>query len=302
MNNKDTAMKEFFIEYRRDPSVQSGALAADIAQHLQSRQYLGRALIICDNPAAILSAVRKQWLKAARKLLKLRPSTLNAEEILRLTHVIMHMQTIQFIAKPPADVPDATIYFAEPDHSSIPDRCYTVYVVGPLSPPVVEALHKKLPPNALIVSYIGDMPGLPLRPKQELEARVLTEWDALVGFLARHDVHPSKLVVANALQFGAMEQALDTLLGVAESFLHQAARFQRAINLAQPLTLIAPTQQKTFEAVTRLAHRVQDLTPGNFNHYLVGTFDDSAQDAFFLRDAGSELYKDLENAAAKTHL
>jgi hypothetical protein len=296
-------MKQFFIEHRRDPSSQSGALAADIALHLQARQYLGKALVVCDSPNAILSAVRKQWLKAARRLLKLRASTLNAEEILRLTHVIMHMQAIQFIAKTPTEVPDASIYFAEPGQlMPLPDACYTIYLVSNLPASAVTALSKKLPDGALIVSYGMDgIAGLPLLPKQELEARIFKQWEAVVGFLAQHDIYPERLVVNNALQFAAMDEALDILLGVADSFLRLAADFQRAINLAQPLTYVSLAQQKIFEAVTRLAHRVQDLTPGNFNHYLVGSFDDSAQDAFFLRDAASELYKDLEAAATSHH-
>lgn len=291
-------MKQIYFEQRNPSNAPSGALAADIARHLQSRQYLGSALIICDNPGAVLSSVRKQWLKAARKLLKLRASTLNAEEILRLTHVIMHMQTLQFVAKSPAENPDASVYVATAaDALPLPDNCYTVYFVAPPVPQLLPAMHKKLPDSCLIVSYTGDITGLELHPKIALEERVHDHWDALVAYLQQHTVSPDKLVVGNALQFAPMDHALDTLLGVADGFLRKAADFQRAVNLAQPLTIFTPQQHKKFEAVTRLAYRVQALTPGNFTHYLVHTFDDSGADPFFLRDAGSELYADLEAAA-----
>ncbi|HSE61041.1 MAG TPA: hypothetical protein VLA88_01960 [Candidatus Saccharimonadales bacterium] len=292
-------MKQLYFEPRALPNSPSATLAADIAKHLQSRQYLGSALIVCDNPGAVLSSVRKQWLKAARKLLKLRASTLNAEEILRLTHVIMHMQTLQFVARSPLDSPDASIYVASPAEAlPLPDNCYTVYFISPPTPETIPALFKKLPENGLIVSYIGAVHGLVLPPKTELEQRIYTQWQALVAFLQHHGIMPDDLVVGNALQFVPMDKALDILLGVADSFLRQAADFQRAINVAQPLTQFAPELHKKFEAVTRLAYRVQALTPGNFNHYLVHTFDDSGADPFFLRDAGSELYEDLEHAAA----
>jgi hypothetical protein len=283
-----------YLEERNFHSSPAATLAADIARHLQSRQYLGTALVVCENPGAILSAVRKQWLKAARRLLKLRASTLNAEEILRLTHVIMHMQSILFVARSPLDSPDATIFFASPDQMlPLPDGCYTVYLAAPPPRETLETMAKKLPQNALIVSYIGAT-----SPKAGLQANVTTEWAKLSTFLERHGVTPSRLVVGNNLQFTAMEDALDILLGIADSFLRQAADFQRAINLAQPMQQTTPEQQKTFEAVTRLAHRVQALTPGNFNHYLVHMFDDSGQEeVFFLRDVGSELYADLEAAA-----
>jgi hypothetical protein len=289
-------MKQLYIEQRTLQSP-TATLAADIARHLQARQHLGAALVVCENPGAVLSAVRKQWLKAARRLLKLRASTLNAEEILRLTHVIMHMQTMQFVARSPADSPDATIFFAQPEQMlPLPDDCYTLYCVAQPPYEATQAMAKKLPQGALIVSYIGDV-GLPAEPKSGLQDHVLVEWNKLVEFLERHDVSPAQLVVGNSLQFTAMDEALDILLGVSDGFLRQAADFQRAINLAQPIHHIAPEQQKVFEAVTRLAHRVQALTPGNFNHYLVHTFDDSARDSFFLRDSGSELYADLEAEA-----
>jgi hypothetical protein len=292
-------MQQLYIEQRNLPTNPATTLAVDIARHLQTRQYLGTALVVCENPAPVLSSVRKQWLKAARRLLKLRASTLNAEEILRLTHVIMHMQTIQFIAKSPADEPDATVYFATPDQiTPLPDNCYTLYCVAAPHPTALAAIRKKAPASALIVSYVGDIAGLELLPKTDLEKQVITEWQQLVAFLAGYDIYPDRLVINNSLQFAAMDDALDILLGVADGFLRRAASFQRAINVAQPLARTTSEQQKIFEAVTRLAHRVQDLTPGNFAHYLVGTFDDSARGAFFLRDAASELYQDLEAAAA----
>src|SRR5690242_18764298 len=86
-------------------------VASDIARHLQSRQYLGITVVVCQNPLSMLSTMRKQWLRLARNLQKQRASTLNAEEILRFTHTIMHMQHLQFVTQPPTEQAEAHIFF-----------------------------------------------------------------------------------------------------------------------------------------------------------------------------------------------
>jgi hypothetical protein len=296
-------MQQLYYELRHLATT-SLALAADIAKHLQARQYLGTTLVVCDNPHSVLSATRKQWLKGARYLQKLRASTLNAEEILRLTHAIMHMQNMQFLAKSPLDNPDAAVYFVRPEQLKVPPfSCYTVYVTDKVDKQHMQLLLKKLPQDCLVIDYgLGfELSGLGLKPKGLLEEQIIDEWERMIVFLQRQGIYPHNLVVGNALQFGAMDDALDTLLGISNEFLRQAAGLQRAINLAQPLAHTPAEQQKLFEAVTRLAHRVQSLSPGTFNHYLLNTFGDSEATTYFLRDSASELYADLEQAAALQH-
>jgi hypothetical protein len=292
-------MQQLYYELRH-LATSSLALAADIAKHLQARQYLGTTLVVCDNPHSVLSATRKQWLKGARYLQKLRASTLNAEEILRLTHAIMHMQNMQFLAKSPLDNPDAVVYFVKPEQLKAPPySCYTLYLTDNIDKQALQVFLKKLPQDCLVVDYdVGfELRHLGLQPKALLEEHILTEWQHMVAFLQRQGINPDNLVVGNALQFGAMDNALDTLLGIGSEFLRQAANLQRSINLAQPLANTPAEQQKLFEAVTRLAHRVQSLSPGTFNHYLLNTFGDSEATTYFLRDSASEIYVDLERAA-----
>jgi hypothetical protein len=111
----------------------------------------------------------------------------------------------------------------------------------------------------------------------------------MIAYLQRHDINVNSLVSGTSLQLGAMDNALDTLLDISNEFLRHAAGLQRSINLAQPLTTVSPDQQKQFEAVTRLAHRVQSLSPGTFNNYLINAFGDSEATTYFLRDIGAEL-------------
>jgi hypothetical protein len=294
---------QLYYETRNLPTNPPATIAADLARHIQTRQYLGTTVIVCDNPTAILSAARKQWFKAIRNLQRLRASTLNAEEILRLTHALMHMQDMQFTAKTHTDQPGASAYFVAPGQiKSLPPHCYSLYLTEGLAAPDYPKVFKQMHRGGLVINYVqsAGLAKYGLQPKTALEEKLLEIWDDLVAFLRQHSVDPAGLIVGNTLQFDAMDAALDTLLNISDDFLPKAARFQRAMNQAQPFIAIASAQQKKFEAVTRLAHRVQALTPGNFNNYLSITFGDPGSDMFFLRDAGSELYADLEAAATIT--
>jgi len=295
---------QHYYETRRLPNNPTATLAADISHHIEVRQYLGTALIVCDNPTAMLSATRKQWLKATRNLQRMRASTLNAEEILRLTHAIMHMQNMDFVMRTPADQPHANIYFLQPNTlSQIPLHCYTVYVTTPISKTTVESLIARLPAHSLTIDYTetNTISSVGLQPKINLERAILNEWRRLSAFLYDHDIDPNQLIVGNILQFTAMDDALDTLLNASDEFLERSARFQRILNFGQPFTLISSHQQKYFEAVTRLAHRVQALTPGDFNNYLDASFGDTGAELFFLRTTRSQLYGDIENAERCNH-
>jgi hypothetical protein len=294
---------QLYYETRNLPTNPPATLAADIARYIQMRQYVLPAVVVCENPTAIMSAARKQWFKATRYLQRLRASTLNAEEILRLTHVLMHMQNMQFTARTPLEQPNMAAYFLSPDQLHVaPKGTQTLYIACPLPTQTHDALFKHVRRGALVINYDAslNLAALGLEPKSALEQRLLATWDNLVGFLQSQGIEPANLVAGNTLQFTAMDEALDILLNASDEFLQMAAHFQREINSSQPFTTITSEQQKKFEAVTRLAHRVQALTPGNFNDYLSITFGDvgTGSGTFFLRDVGSELYLDLEAAAA----
>jgi hypothetical protein len=138
-------MHQLYYESRKLPNNPSVSIGADIAKHMQTRQYLGSTVIVCENPHSMQSATRKLWLKGARYLQKLRASTLNAEEILRLTHAIMHMQNMLFVAKSPLDCPDASVFFITPAQmNALPYSCYTVYLTIPVTKKAAAMLQAKL--------------------------------------------------------------------------------------------------------------------------------------------------------------
>ena len=287
-------MSQLYIEHRAMPPKPPTTLAADIARHMQMRQFLGSIVVICEHPLSILSAVRKQWLKGARQLQTMRASTLNAEEILRLTHAIMHMQNMSFVAKVPLDSPHAAAYFLTPDQAeAVPYSCYSIYITTPIERKVFTKMRRKLPDSTLVIGYDQTLTAAQQRtmlPKRQLEDNLMTDWEHVRSFLLRCEVDPERLVVGGNLQFGAIDDALDSLLGHSNDFLRFTASFQRLMNLAQPLTIFPAEQQRMFEVIIRLAHRVQSLSPGTFNSYLLKTFGDSGAGTFFLRDVGSQTY------------
>jgi hypothetical protein len=292
---------QIYYETRYLPTNPPATLAADIARYIQMRQYVLPAVVICETPTATMSAARKQWFKATRSLQRLRASTLNAEEILRLTHVLMHMHNMRFTARVPIERPGVAACFIAPDQLHLmPKGTQTVYIACPLPTGSGEQILKHMREDALVINYNNTLDVAPfgLQPKAMLEQKLLDIWNDLVAFLRTKNIDADALVADNTLQFAAMDEALDILFNASDEFLQKAANFQRAINGSQPFTTISSEQQKRFEAVTRLAHRVQALTPGNFNDYLSITFGDAGSDTFFLRDVGSELYLDLEAATA----
>lgn len=273
----------------------NNTLGAEIARHLAVRQDLGGTVVVCNSPFILLSVVRKTWLHLARQLQKQRAATLNPEEILRLTHTIMHMQRMLFVAKTPIQIPDAQVYFVTPAQlEALPTNCYTLYLSEPVPAKTLAKVIDVMPDSSLIVNFdVGvSLSTLGVRPKSELETRVLQEWHLMAEFLRRHDIQPAHLSRQNPSHSQAVDDTLDTLLAYSSEFLREANTLRHTIHLAQPFNAVSAEQQQTFDVIMRLAHRVQALSPHGFDNYLVRTFGEQKEDFFasyFLRDSSSEL-------------
>lgn len=277
-----------YFELRAMRHQPTAHIAADVTRHMDVRQYLGSTVVVCDAPLAMLSVVRKQWMQLARLVQKQRASTLNAEEILRLTHAIMHMHHMQFVAKPPQEYSNAQIFFITPSQLDIlPPSCYSLYLLAPVDEFQLRHAVDTMSDGGLVINYdVGiALSTLGLHPKSGLEAKVLAEWQAVEDLLKRHNISPRSLVASNPASLAATDTALDTMLGVSQEFLRLATTFQHAIHLAQPLSTISAEQQRIFTAAARLAHRVQALSPSTFSNYLIKNFGEKDDhDIFFLHD------------------
>lgn len=276
-----------YIELRKQSARGTDSLIADVMRHLNTRQHLGKAVVVCEQPAVVLSAARKQWLKLSRSLQKQRSSTLNADKILKYTHTITRMQRMHFTIKTPLERPNGEVYFLSPDAlATIPIHCWTVYVLCSVDPATMPDMLEQLPSDALVVDYMhtATWKELGLQPKKMLEARVEHEWSRSQHFLGKYNINAARLIVDGLHDPEAMDDALDTLLGGhSHEFLEMANAFQRALELARPLRLKKEVRY-AYDSLILLAHRVQALRPGAYSHHFLESYNED--DTFFLYDPG----------------
>lgn len=235
----------------------------------------------------MLSVVRKAWHKKIRQTQNDRARTLNAEEILRYTRRIIQMERLQFTSSLPGDAPCADVYFVTPnDVTTLPARCYTVYVTTQISDSQIEMLTRTLLSDALIVNYdVGiDTRSFGLLPKRELEKDLLSEWRHMCLYLQNRGIRQSDLDVGNGND-PDLNIVLDNLLGVGHEFTELSSAFQHRLDVSQPLVTIAETTKARMMTLLRLAHRVQALTPPN--PHLKQIF--GSTETLFLRDRSAEL-------------
>lgn len=279
-----------YIELRKTAAKGSESTAADVMRHLHTRQHLGKAVIISEQPANMLAAGRKQWMKIARSLQKQRASTLNADKILKHTHTITHMQHMRFTTQSALESPESDVYFMEPGNLEvIPVHCWGVYIMDGITAPSAESLLNQLPAECLIIDYTHHLQWIQdygLRPKDALEAQVDTEWRQVVTFLKTYDIDIVTLADEDTQTVDDMDIALDTLLNYSQRFVQIANEFQRTLELARPLR-ISKKLRGQYDAVMLLAHRVQALSPGVFTHHFLETYNED--DTFFLYDISREM-------------
>src|SRR5262245_57222451 len=94
-----------YFEIRQSNRRRAETITADAMRHLYTRQHLGKAVVICDEPTAIVGSARKIWLKLSRSLQRQRASTVNADKILKYTHAVTRMQRMCFSTKSPLERP-----------------------------------------------------------------------------------------------------------------------------------------------------------------------------------------------------
>ena len=279
-------MARSYIELRKSTPRGKDTATADAMRHLRTRQHLGKAVVICEQPVIYLSAARKQWLKLTRMVQRQRAATLNADKILKYTYTITHMQRMIFTPKLPLEQPDADVYFLSPANLTVlPVQSLTVYVLCALPVETARAIADQLPADALVVDYGRGVPWrqqVGLQPKRLLEAQVGSQWRQVRHFLHAHHIDIGTLVADDIRDVEAMDDALDTLLGVSHHFLQVANEFQRALELARPLKL-SKELRVHYDSLALLAHRVQALSPGAFSQRFLQVYGED--DTFYMYDA-----------------
>lgn len=281
-------MAKCYFELRKQSARGTDSVAADVMRHLHTRQHLGKAVVVCEQPVAMLAAARKQWLKLTRTIQRQRASTLNADKILKYTHTITHMQHLHFTHKNPLDDPESDVYFVDRAACTVmPAHCYTIYMTVNPGEDICHQMIEQLPSESLIVDYdhTASWAAQGLQSKVVLEEQVSSEWRQVCQFLASRDIDVKHLDVSDMHDVEVMDDALDTLLSISHQFLRIANEFQRSLELARPLR-ISQTARKEYDSVVLLAYRVQALSPGAFTQHFLETYNED--DTFFLYDRSKE--------------
>jgi len=127
----------------------------DLTRHLYTRMACGQVVIIAERPAVLISELRKQWLKLARKVQTERAKTLDARRIYELTRSHTQMLTTKFVAHwPPYEHPGKDVYVAtiqELLHWAPEGECRTLYATYSITKEQLYMVTSWMPKQSLIV-------------------------------------------------------------------------------------------------------------------------------------------------------
>lgn len=144
-------MDDLYIELR---TLHRGSISRDIAEHLFTRQFLGRAVIISDRPLALASSLGKQWWQLCLNVRRARSSTLQRDRIREIDREIAHMEQLKIVAQPSSGKPDeASVLVVEPHQVQIPADCQTLYIACKLPDDLLQKLLQSMPSHAVVVRY-----------------------------------------------------------------------------------------------------------------------------------------------------
>ncbi len=145
-------MRGLYVE-KRDLNGKT-SLSWDLAHHMYTRLLRGKIAVVTEDPASLMPAVKKQWMKVMRQVQRQRAATLDPTQILELSNKIAHMQSIHFTARPPVDLLEADANFATADQFvQVPPMCHTLYVTYDAERKKLHMLTSWMPKNALVVLY-----------------------------------------------------------------------------------------------------------------------------------------------------
>lgn len=125
-----------------------------LTRHMYSRMYCGKIIVVTDKPKVLLSPLRKQWLKLARKVQVERAKTLQGARIKELTAIVATMQTLRFSAEWSEDDYLADVYLATLEQLlQWPPQCATMYVTYSVDLEKLHMITSWMPKSSLVVIY-----------------------------------------------------------------------------------------------------------------------------------------------------
>lgn len=138
------------IEYRRPRC----ALSVDLAAHIATRYTQGKIAVVTSHQQALLSSVRKQWVRLIRLAQRQQARTLNRQRRDDIKEVVRYMQAISFAAKDPANEPPANVTFATTEQFiAAPPQCATLYITEPIPKLSQHMIVGWMPKSGRVVIY-----------------------------------------------------------------------------------------------------------------------------------------------------
>lgn len=126
----------------------------ELAYEIQERCIYGNVAVVTDKPVALMSSVRKQWLRLIRLAERERASTLNHARKYELDQSIWRMRNASFTAQDPADDPVAYVSFATAERfRQFPPMCSTLYIVEPVEKLEKHMLTSWMTRNGRVIIY-----------------------------------------------------------------------------------------------------------------------------------------------------
>lgn len=137
---------------REEDSFGANPGTKDLARHLYTRMYYGKVVIVANKPLSVISPLRKQWLKLARKVQKERASTINATRIKELSGIVGYMHGLCFTVHYTPDDYPGDVYIATVDQIlQWPPQCRTMYVTCEVELEKLHMITAWMPPGSLVV-------------------------------------------------------------------------------------------------------------------------------------------------------
>jgi hypothetical protein len=132
-------------------------LSRQLAEHIVAHGTQGKMAVVTDKPIALLSSVRKQWLRLIRLTECERSSTLNSARKEQLEIHLEWMRQLKFTSKTPEDLLEANVTFATADDFvCTPPDCRIVYITYSFERARLHMLTSWMPRNGVVVIYGQD--------------------------------------------------------------------------------------------------------------------------------------------------
>lgn len=129
-------------------------LSKELAYHIQRRYAYGKIAVATEHPLAVMSSVRKQWLRFIRLAQRERARTLDQQRLFEFDQAIWQMQSIGFTAQDPAYDPVAYVSFATVEQFRLfPPMCTTLFITSPIEKIDQYMLTSWMPRKSLVVIY-----------------------------------------------------------------------------------------------------------------------------------------------------